>query len=338
RPARAFSPRCEGRPSYTRRMTTLRAGAARVSIAPRPDDLHEGVYLGGFGAYRQRRASGVHDEPQCRAAAVSSADQTFAIAALDLVGASGPLLARIREGASRRTGIARERILIACTHSHASPDTQGLWGGIPRAYEAHIAERAVAAIAGAQAAMRDARASAATTQLAGLVRNRRGWPDTDTTLTTLRLADASSGTPIATIVNYACHPTASGAANIEVSRDWCGIAADAVEREAGRVAIYVNGAIGDANPAGDGFEAMAELGEAVALAAVASLDAAEDVTGEVVVRTAPLLLPLQLERLSERVQAAVVRVLPGISLAERAGALGAVALALHKAGRADVAQ
>jgi len=315
----------------------LRAGAARVSISPRPEDFREGVYLGGFGAYRQRRASGVRDEPQCRAAVLSDGEQAVAIAALDLVGASGPLLARVRDGAAKRTGIAPERVLIACTHSHASPDTQGLWGGVPRAYEAHVAARAIAAIGEAHAALRDARASAATTQLGGLVRNRRGWPETDTALTTLRLAD-SSGATIGTIVNYACHPTASGAANTEVSRDWCGVAADAVEAALGGVAIYINGAIGDVNPARDGVPAMVQLGEAVAQAAVASLDAADDVTGPVVVNTAPLLLPLQLERLSERVQAAVVRVLPGISLADRAGALHAVALALHKAGRADVAQ
>ena len=96
-------------------------------------------------------------------------------------------------------------------------------------------------------------------------------------LTTLHFA-TGDGAPIATLVNYACHPTASGPANTEVSRDWCGYAADAVEAALGGVAVYMNGAVGDVNPAADGgFEQAASLGEAVARAAVASLDASEAV-------------------------------------------------------------
>ena len=127
------------------------------------------------------------------------------------------------------------------------------------------------------------RSSAATTALGGVVRNRRGWPETDETLTTLRFT-AGGGATIATLVNYACHPTASGPANTEVSRDWCGYATDAVEAALGGVTVYVNGAVGDVNPARDGgFEHAISLGEAVARAAVASLDAAEPVGGRVTV-------------------------------------------------------
>ena len=68
-------------------------------------------------------------------------------------------------------------------------------------------------------------------------------------------------------------------ANTEVSRDWCGVTVDAVERELGGVAIYVNGAIGDVNPATNGgFEGVRSLGEAVAGAALWSLSSAEPVT------------------------------------------------------------
>src|SRR5512141_202815 len=127
-------------------MSGLLAGAAVASIAPRGSDLREGVYLGGFGSYRQRRATGVHDEPQCRALCVSDGPNAFVLAVLDLVGAAGPLLAAIRDDAARLTGLPPASIIIACTHSHASPDMQGLWGGTGRAYETHVAHRAAAAI------------------------------------------------------------------------------------------------------------------------------------------------------------------------------------------------
>jgi hypothetical protein len=317
---------------------SLLAGAARVSIGPRPDDLREGVWLGGFGSYRERRASAVHDEPQCRTLALSDGSTSFVLAALDLIGASGPLLATIRADASRMTGVAPERILIACTHSHASPDTQGLWGGIGDAYRTHIAHRAASAIWEAHEAMAPAAASAASTQLHRVTKNRRGWPETDDALTSLRLT-SPAGAPIATLVNFACHPTSSGSSNTEVSRDWCGYAVDAVERETGGVAIYVNGAIGDANPIdASGFEASERLGEAVAASAIASLDAADAIDGALSARTDVLELPVHFERLSQRVQSAIDRSGFAIAALSKTGSLRATQLALHAAGRRDIAQ
>ena len=319
-------------------MSELRAGAARVSIAPRADDLTDGVYLGGFGSYQQRRATGIHDEPLCRAIAIGDGETAFVVAALDLVGASGPLLQSIRENAARLTRLPASTIIIACTHSHASPDMQGLWGGTGAAYEKHLAQQAAGAIGDAFEAMRPAVVSAATTSLDGVVRNRRGWPETDSVLTTLRFATAD-GSPIAALVNYACHPTASGRENTEVSRDWCGYATDAVEAALGGVAVYVNGAVGDVNPAVDGgFAHAVTLGEAVARASIASLDAAETLGGAVVVRTEPLLLPVNFERLSQRVQDAVGRAGPALSVLSKAGGMRAASIALHAAGRADLAQ
>jgi hypothetical protein len=319
-------------------MTSLLAGAASVSIAPRPDDVAAGLYLGGFGSYRQRRATGIHDEPRCRVLALSDGATTVAIAALDLVGASGPLLSSIRKQATRLTHLPPAAILLACTHSHASPDMQGLWGGTGAAYRTHVAQRAAGAIRDAVRSLEPVQAVAATSSLGGVVRNRRGWPETDETLTTLRFS-SPAGAPVATLVNYACHPTASGPANTEVSRDWCGYAADAVERESGGVAIYVNGAVGDVNPAVDGsFDAAQSLGEAVARTAIESLTHADAIGGALLVRTEPLELPVNFERLSDGVQNAVARAGPALSVLSKTGGLHAAEIALHASGRGDLAQ
>lgn len=316
----------------------LHAGAARASIAPRAEDLADGVYLGGFGAYRQRRASAIHDEPHCRALALADDAGAFVLAALDLVGASGPLLRTIRAHASRLTGLPPDRVVISCTHSHASPDMQGLWGGTGEAYERYVARQSAATIRDAYLALAPAAASAATTQLHGVTRNRRGWPETDDALTVVRVA-TPAGATIATLVNFACHPTAAGATNTEVSRDWCGVTVDAVEAALGGVALYVNGAIGDVNPARDGgFDGVRSLGDAVAAAAISSLDGAAPVGGRLHVRTEPLALPMNLDRLSERVTDAVGRAGFALAALGKVGGLRAASSALHAAGRADLAQ
>ncbi|HEX5479132.1 MAG TPA: hypothetical protein VFY79_05375 [Dehalococcoidia bacterium] len=317
----------------------LLAGAATASIAPRAEDLDRDVYLGGFGSYRSRRASGVHDEPQCRVLALSDGTTAVVIAVLDLVGAGGPLLAQIRDDAARLTNIDPAQIIVCCTHSHASPDLQGLWGGVPADYRTHIAHRASSAIWQAVRCLEPVTASAATTPLDGPVRNRRGWPETDTALTSLKFAARSDDRRIATLVNYACHPTATGRANTDVSRDWCGYTADAVEREAGGVAVFVNGAIGDVAPAADGgFDAAATLGTAVAAHALESLASATDISGQIDVRMRALELPLNFERLSQRVQDSVGRAGPALAVLAKTGGLHGAAVALHAAGRSDVAQ
>lgn len=317
----------------------LFAGAATASIAPRAEDLERDVWLGGFGGYRSRRATGVHDEPQCRALALSDGATAVVIAVLDLVGAGGPLLAQIRDDAARLTNIDPSHIIVCCTHSHASPDLQGLWGGVPAGYRTHIAHRASSAIWQAAQALAPATASAATTSLPGHVRNRRGWPETDTALTALSFTARSGGRRIATLVNYACHPTATGRENSDVSRDWCGYTIDAIEREAGGVAVYVNGAIGDVAPVADaGFAAAETLGATVAAKALEALTSATDISGALDVRMCALELPLNLERLSQRVQDAVGRVGPALNVLAKTGGLHGAALALHAAGRSDVAQ
>jgi hypothetical protein len=323
-------------------MTDLLAGAAQISLRPERADLDEGVYLGGFGSYRQRRATGVLDEPQCRVLAISDGTTTLVIAALDLVGASGPLLAAIRAGASEATGLASANILLACTHSHGSPDTQGLWGGIPPAYAARIIEQSIAAISEAVRAIVPARIAAASTAFSGLVRNRRDWPQTDTALTSMRVTTMDGGA-IATLVNYACHPTAIGSESTEISRDWCGFTADIVEREMGGVAMYINGALGDANPLYSGSTHHAKtLGTSVAAWAIESLQEAEGLGGRLSIQTEPLELPVNIDRLREGILANVA--LAGLPEAEalaagvRSRQFESTALALHAAGRADLAQ
>ncbi len=313
-------------------MTDLRAGAAKRSIAPTAEHLAEGVWLGGFGSYRQRRATGVLDAPECRVLALADGGSGLVIAALDLIGARGPLLASIRDGAAAATGLAPEHIFVTCTHSHASPDTQGLWGGVPAGYERHVVGEAVGAIAEAWASMREAELRAASVVFDGLVRNRRDWPITDTTLSVLRLL-TPDGALIATLANYACHPTAIGSESAEISRDWCGFAVDIIEQAAGGIAVFVNGAIGDVNPLFSGGVNHAKtLGQSLAAWVLEALPAAKPVGGGIEVRTATLELPLAIERMESGVAYAISE--SAIAIADGAD----VGEALHTGGRADLAQ
>jgi hypothetical protein len=153
----------------------LKAGASAVSISPQPEHLEGGVYLGGYGGFQSRRARGVHDDIFSRALALSDGTSTVVLVALDLVGISNVQINRIRAEAASRAGLPEESILIASTHSHATPDLQGLWGGVPESYREYLRERVVQSVVEAVSRLDDAELSAATVEAQGLTQNRRVW-------------------------------------------------------------------------------------------------------------------------------------------------------------------
>jgi hypothetical protein len=60
--------------------------------------------------------------------------------------------------------------------------------------------------------------------------------------------DAIDGSPIAALVNYACHGVSLGAACREVSADFIGKARRVIEAETGATCLYIQGAAGNINP------------------------------------------------------------------------------------------
>jgi hypothetical protein len=247
------------------------AGAAALPITPLPEHLEDRLYLGGYGGYLGRPAAGVHDDLYARALILGDGETTVALIALDLVGMSNRHIARIRASVSRRLEMPEPAVLVACTHTHAGPDLQGLWGGVSADYAAHARRQAVRAALQAAADRREATLRAATVRVKGRTVNRRGWPKTDEVMTVLQARD-SHGDAIGTLVNFACHPTVTQEANVDISRDFPGALVDSLEAVAGGVALFVNADEGDANPnVSGGFAEMQAFGEALADTAARAL-------------------------------------------------------------------
>ena len=248
------------------------AGAARVDASPQPEHLEEGVYLGGFGIGPQpsRQATGNHDGVSVRALALTAGEETSVIASIDVTGFGNVQQRAIRTRVSERTGIDPARILIHSTHTHAGPDFQGLWGGVPESYRAFVIERATAAIIDALEARTPARAFAGSVDAQSLASNRRYDDDRGTvsTLTTLQLRATKGGETIGTLVNFGAHPTVIGSGNSLVATDYVGPLERAVEDSHGGVAVYLQSAIGDASSIAPGaetdYEAAEQYGQAVA--------------------------------------------------------------------------
>jgi neutral ceramidase len=218
----------------------MKVGAAVADITP-----PLGVPLDGFGA-RTSGATGVHDPLQARVLVAEGADGTaIALVVADLLQVESRLQGLIAGNVERATGITRDRLQLAGTHTHSGPalaEPSDIEDGIGRA----IGDAVVRAWTG----RREARIAVGIGTVAGIGANRRptGGP-VDDRVTVTRFDDLD-GRPIATHLNYGCHPTTLGPDNTLYTADFPGVACRAVEAAIGGVAIFSTGPQGDVNPGG----------------------------------------------------------------------------------------
>jgi hypothetical protein len=283
--------------------------------------VFDGYWIAGFGYGRPMQ--GVHDDMELQAIAFRREGATVAIVAADLIGFMEGDIDKIRRMVQiRNPEIGLQLLVFQSTHDHAAIDTMGLWGpedpysgiwvipeegggGARPEYVEFVQEMAYEAVVEAVKGMKEASVFAAAVRTGdeGLVNDLRDPYVLDDNLTVLNVV-ATDGARIATVVNWANHPEATGADHNFVSAEYPGVLRRSLEaglpagggapaREGlGGTAIFLQGALGGmASPIGaevrnrdgvptpeDSFERMQALGEALAdrvfeaLAGAARLD------------------------------------------------------------------
>lgn len=206
---------------------------------------------------------------------------------------SGAVEQGVRQRILDALGLEPARLVVHLVHTHAGP-TLGYEGADAAerdalaAYLETVADMAVAAARTATEDLADARLEwgvgwsgvAAERDLAHEGRMLVGWnPDAaevDRTLLLGRATALADGRPLATLVNYACHPTTLGAGNRLLSPDYVGAAREVVEVATGAPCLFLQGASGELAPREQyvADTAVADRhGRSVGHAALATLDA-----------------------------------------------------------------
>src|SRR5438128_1410007 len=121
--------------------------------------------------------------------------------------------------------------------------TSGLWAGTGRA---NITPPVGIAHAGWGAQLHE-RAEGVDQDLLG-TGHHWGGPF-DPTVAVARIDD-EHGQPLATLVNYGCHPTTAGPENRQISPDYPGVVRQVVEQALGGRCLFLQGAAGDVGPLG----------------------------------------------------------------------------------------
>lgn len=260
----------------------LYAGLGKVSISP-----PIGAPLAGFAA-RKGVCEGIHDELFSRALVLESSGKSAAIVSLDVLAVSSEFVEQVRGSIERKTGIKKDAIMIAATHTHAGPVTirtffnpdELLDGGYMNA----LADAIENSVTAAWNNRFEARIGTGSGYVDGIGVNRRteDKKPIDDEIGIIKIED-KSGAVRGILINYSCHPTVLGSDNLLATGDFPFFAVDTIESELSGdgFAMFVNGtqgnismghsselsAIGIITP-GRTFEHAAELGEKLGKAAL----------------------------------------------------------------------
>jgi len=204
--------------------SSFRAGVASATVNP-----PEGVFLGG-NEYN-RKSTTVHDNLYAKAIVWDDGKTPLALVVVDALSLQyEPTVKAIRAAASEKTKalhIPPERIIVQATHTHCAPDTIGIYGpdattcGRNEAYMKQLIDTASDQVAKAATNLQPATLSYAETECVGWAVNDSEPKILDNSVTILICKNAQ-GQPVATLTNFACHPTVLDENTQQISADWAG--------------------------------------------------------------------------------------------------------------------
>ena len=227
----------------------LFAGAATADITP-----PAGLPMWGYGGRKDIPATGTRDRLEAYGVVLRAGAERLAIVGMDLGRPPArATIAAIRRAVREEIGV--ENVLLNATHTHHGPCPELEGRGATGEYLDGLREMLTRLIIEAAGNERPAKIAAAS-KAVRWNRNRHSKVEPvplDDLLQVVRIDDLD-GKRIATLVNFAAHPTTLPAELLEWSADFPGALRRKVEKEAGGVCVFLQGASGDLSTHRDGLD------------------------------------------------------------------------------------
>jgi hypothetical protein len=200
-----------------------------------------------------RTFTGVHDSLYLKTVVVSDGKTRIAFITADCIGLQHPTVLAIRKGVAAavpNADLDPSHLVIASTHTHSGPDVVGLWGpnpwtsGVDTSYQNALVKKAIQAVVQALANQQEATAICSEgTHGDSWVVNISDTTSVDRSIVLLQFIDRK-GNSIASLLNFACHPTFLDNASDWVSADYVAGVYKQMDEQLGGVNLFLQGAIG----------------------------------------------------------------------------------------------
>lgn len=217
--------------------------------------MFDAYWLAGFD--EGRIAKGVADPVWARALAIRQNLTTVVVVAVDTVGLFRDETPEVEKLIDPRLGI--DLLMIHATHVHEAPDLTGGWGpnpftwGVNPGYQQLVRQKIAQAVTAAVQGVQPAKLSVSSVaveeaghDMTRYIADTRDPVVIDNTLHTLHFIerDTVPTRPIATLVNWANHPEASGGDNQLITSDFVHPLREKMEKNGAGPVVYVSGALG----------------------------------------------------------------------------------------------
>ncbi len=236
----------------------LEAATARADITPPVGIAHM-----NWGAQTHQRAEGVDLPLWCTALALSDGETEALVVETDLLQLPSEPVDAIRQSVADLTGVPVSNVRISFSHTHSGPTLGPTWVEAGTEMVSEYVDGLSGKIAGtaweAHRKLQPVRFACGTGASYINVSRRQRLPDgrlvvgyhpkgpVDREVRVVRFDDLD-GNPVATVVNYACHPTVMAHLNRLITPDYPGVVRRAVERTLGGTCLFLQGATGDLGP------------------------------------------------------------------------------------------
>ena len=226
----------------------FRAGVAEVDITP-----DEPMLLDGY--WSERMSTGVHAPLKVKALVLDDGRTRVALLIADII---SYYFQWVEQAKARQTAVAPENVVIAATHTHASPLLLGVFGEVDPGYVDFVGARMAEAITRAAENLQPARIGFAAGELPeedgeipGAAQNWHNPGVIDPAVLVMRV-ETTGGEPMATLVNFGNHPDVLGDETTLVSPDFFWYIYEGVTEELGGATLVFNRALGGVEPIGQG--------------------------------------------------------------------------------------
>ncbi|MCP9763238.1 neutral/alkaline non-lysosomal ceramidase N-terminal domain-containing protein [Lacihabitans soyangensis] len=220
----------------------LKVGASSAIINPQI-----GAYIAGDK--QDRKFTGIHDNLYAKAVVISHNNSNVAIVTIDCIGLLYTDVLKIRKKTSEICKMPADRIVISSTHTHAGPDVVGIWGedysasGVDDEYMQFLINTTANQIKKAFENQISAKAYTAETTFGEPWVQNICNEELDRSLNIIQFRN-SKNKAIATLSNFACHPTFMDAVASEVSADFIHGYYEELKKTTGGEVLFLQGAIG----------------------------------------------------------------------------------------------
>lgn len=224
---------------------TMSYSSADISGTP-----EEHMVLAGFAA-RDELSDGIHLPLYTHCLVVGDGAQKVCIISNDLMEISPAITDTLLNMIAERSGLKKENILMHCIHTHSAPRSGGAsnyTGGTNRAWKERMMETVVS---NAVKAIK-AKGEPFTLEIgkgSSAINGNRCEKDGPVDRSVYVARFLQGGKPVASIVNYSCHPVSMGPTSYLLSSDYPGVAARYLQEAWGGEVFQLSGAQGNVDPA-----------------------------------------------------------------------------------------